>query len=118
VDGNWLLADMLAEVHVGHLNIAEALIEVNGHPMSLDELLAEVELDANVSPAMQSISLEHALARDERFDRVQRDGEPAWFLTRMEPAEVIKPPLVLRPAQVRYNRALLSVELMQTDLEL
>ncbi|MCB0048402.1 MAG: hypothetical protein KDE24_02500, partial [Caldilinea sp.] len=24
VDGNWLLADMLAEVHVGHLNIAEA----------------------------------------------------------------------------------------------
>ena len=28
VDGAWLLADMLAEVHVGHLNIAEALIEM------------------------------------------------------------------------------------------
>ncbi|HXF63457.1 MAG TPA: hypothetical protein VNK95_17645 [Caldilineaceae bacterium] len=118
VDDHWLLADMLAEVHVGHLNIAEALIEVNGHPMTVDELLAEVELDANVSPAMQRISLEHALAHDERFDRVQRDGAPAWFLTRMEPAEVIRPPLALRPAQVRYNRALLSVELLQTEWEL
>ena len=34
VDGNWLLADMLAEVHVGHLNIAEALIEMQGQPVS------------------------------------------------------------------------------------
>ena len=118
VDGQWLLADMLAEVHVGHLNIAEALIEVNGNPVNTDGLLAEVELDANVSPAMQRISLEHALAKDARFDRVEHQDEPAWFLKRMEPAEVVKPPLALRPSSVPYNRALLSVELLQTEWEL
>jgi hypothetical protein len=118
VDDNWLLADMLAEVHVGHLNIAEAMIEVNGHPMTLDELLAEVDLDGNVGPSMQRISLEHALANDARFDRVQRDGALAWFLSRMEPAEVIRPPLALRPTLSRYNRTLLSVELLQTEWEL
>jgi hypothetical protein len=118
VDGSWLLADMLAEVHIGHLNIAEALIEVQAAPLTTDELLTDVELDANVSPAMQRISLEHALARDGRFDRVQREGQSAWFLTRMEPAEVLKTPLVLRPVPVRYNRALLSVELLQIEWEL
>ncbi|RIK54584.1 MAG: hypothetical protein DCC57_06590 [Chloroflexi bacterium] len=118
VGDQWLLADMLAEVHVGHLNIAEALIEVKGRPLTTDELLADVELDANAGASMQRISLEHALAKDPRFDRVQRDGEPAWFLTRMEPAEVVKTPLALRPTSVRYNRALLSVELLQTEWEL
>ncbi len=118
VDGAWLLADLLAEVHVGHLNIAEALIEMAGMPMTTAELLREVELDANVSSQLQRISLEHALASDARFDRVMRDNEPAWFLRRLEPAEVVKIPAGLRPTQERYNRALLSVDLLQTEWEL
>jgi hypothetical protein len=118
VEGAWLLADMLADVHEGHLNIAEALIDVAGEPQTAEQLLADVELDANVSPAMQLISLEHALARDERFDKVQRNGKVAWFLRRMQPPEVNKVPAVLRPTNVRYNRALLSVELLQTEWEL
>ena len=40
VDGTWLLKDMLAEVHVGHLNIAEALIEMQGKPLSTAQLLS------------------------------------------------------------------------------
>lgn len=67
VDGAWLLADMLAEVHEGQLNIAEALIDVHGIAQTAEELLAEVELDANVNRAMQLISLEHALGRDGAF---------------------------------------------------
>lgn len=118
VDGNWLLADMLAEVHVGHLNIAEALIEMQGQPLTTDQLLAEVELDANVSVPLQRISLEHALARDERFDAVRRNGEPHWYLRRLEPAEVIKTPLSLRYSPASYNRGLLSVELLQTEWEI
>ena len=118
VEGHWLLADMLAEVHVGHLNIAEAMIDMAGQPQTTAELQAEIDLDANVSKAMQHISLEHALGRDERFDRVQRDGVVAWYLRRMEPAEVVKVPVALRPVNVRYNRALLSVELLQTEWEI
>jgi hypothetical protein len=118
VDGAWLLADMLAEVHAGHLNIAEALVEMNSAPLTTEQLLAEVELDANVGKAMQRVSLEHALARDERFDRVEREGKPAWFLRRMEPAEVVQVPAALRAHLPRYNRALLSVELLQNEWEL
>lgn len=54
----------------------------------------------------------------ERFDKVQRDGKVAWYLRRMQPPEVIKIPAMLRPFNVRYNRALLSVELLQTEWEL
>jgi hypothetical protein len=118
VDGVWLLADMLAEIHEGHLNIAEALIDVHAEPQSTEQLLSEIDLDANVSESMQRISLEHALGRDERFDRVQREGKVAWFLRRMEPPEVNRIPAALRPTQVRYNRAILSVELLQTEWEL
>ena len=118
VDGVWLLADMLAEIHEGHLNIAEALIDVHAAPQSTEQLLNELDLDANVSPTMQRISVEHALSSDARFDRVQSEGTVAWFLRRMEPPEVNKVPASLRPVHVRYNRAVLSVELLQTEWEL
>lgn len=118
VDGVWLLADMLAEIHEGHLNIAEALIDVHAGPQTTEQLLNELDLDANVSKTMQHISLEHALAHDDRFDKVQSEGKVAWFLRRMEPAEVNKIPTALRPTHMRYNRAILSVELLQTEWEL
>jgi len=118
VDGAWLLADMLADIHEGHINIAEAIIDVHAEPRSTEQLLAELDLDGNVSKTMQRISLEHALAHDERFDKVQSDGKVAWFLRRMEPAEVNRVPAALRPTHVRYNRAVLSVELLQTEWEL
>jgi hypothetical protein len=118
VDGYWLLADMLAEVHVGHLNIAEALIEVEGRPLTSEDLLKEIELDEDISKPMQIISLNYALGQDERFDRIGGEKEHLWFLKRLEPKEALEiPPLLLfRP--MRYNRALLSVELLQLEWEL
>ena len=118
VDGNWLLADMLAEVHIGHLNIAEAMIEMHSRPLFAEELLKEVELDGNVAPAMQVISLSHSLKTDQRFDPVEVDGQQAWFLHRLEPAEVRAIPTLLKHPTFRYNRALLSVELLQVEWEL
>jgi hypothetical protein len=118
VDGRWLLADMLAEVHVGHLNIAEAMLEVQGAPMSAEQLLAEVELDRNVSQPMRVTSLNHALGRDERFARLNDSGGIRWFLRRMQPAEVQAPPQLLRYRSSAYNRAVLSVEMLQLEWEL
>jgi hypothetical protein len=80
--------------------------------------LDEVELDANVSRTMQQISLEHALNHDERFDRVNQAGAVAWYLRRLEPPEVVSVPTILRPLNLRYNRALLTVDLLQTEWEL
>jgi hypothetical protein len=118
VNDRWLLADMLAEVHVGHLNIAEALIDMAAQPLPLEKLLVELELDPDVSPRMQMISLEHALREDKRFDQVGTKNAATWFLRRLEPEEAIETPLVLQYRPLRYNRALLSVELLQLEWEL
>lgn len=118
VDGAWLLADMLAEVHVGYLNIAEAMIEVQGKPTKTSHLLTEIELDSSTNPVMRTISLDHALENDPRFDRVVGNGENMWFLRRLEPAPVLETPALLRYNTIPYNRALLSVELLQIEWEL
>ncbi|CAN5793583.1 hypothetical protein BH10CHL1_BH10CHL1_09840 [soil metagenome] len=118
VDGYWLLSDMLAQIHVGFLNIAEALIEMQAKPLKTEQLLAEIELDENVSAPMRIISLNHALGKDARFDRVGSNSDTSWFLKRLEPAEVISTPPLLRYSPISYNRALLSVELLQIEWEL
>lgn len=118
VDNAWLLADMLAEIHVGYLNIAEAMIEVQAKPLKTSQLLTEVDLDGTMNPVMRTISLDHALNNDPRFDRVTSNGESLWFLRRLEPEPVLKTPALLRYSQIPYNRALLSVELLQIEWEL
>ena len=118
VDGTWMLADMLADVNVGHLNIAEALIEVEGEPVALATLLKQVDMPGGMSQTMKEISLRHALKRDGRFDRVVEGDQSKWFLKRLEPESVGDIPLVLRHRGVQYNRALLSVELLQVEWEL
>jgi len=119
IDDYWLLADMLAEVHVGHLNIAEALLEMQNRPMTPEELLPELDLQADdVSQPMQVISVNHALGSDERFDQVGSAGGPVWFLSRLEPPEAQTVPPLLQPKIGRYNRAILSVELLQMEWEL
>lgn len=118
VDGAWLLADMLAEIHVGYLNIAEAMIEVQAKPMKTSQLLTEVDLESMSNPVMRTISLDHALSNDARFDRVTSNGESLWFLRRLEPQPVLNIPPLLRYTPIPYNRALLSVELLQIEWEL
>lgn len=118
VQGQWLLRDMLADVNVGHMNIAEAMIEVAGQPLTTDQLLQEMDLDKNVSPAMRELSLDHALAQDVRFAPVRENGKPAWYLGRLEPDEIIEPPTLLLHHSYSYPRAHLSVELLQYEWEL
>ncbi|MDQ3249435.1 MAG: hypothetical protein M3Q45_09575, partial [Chloroflexota bacterium] len=63
-------------------------------------------------------SLNHALGKDTRFDRVGSNGDSFWFLRRLEPAEVLSTPTLLKYSPLAYNRALLSVELLQIEWEL
>ena len=118
IDGSWLLADMLAEVNQFHLNIAEAMIEVQGRPLSTAQLLAEVELDPNVGMPMRVLGLDYALSKDQRFDRVRQGKEQLWFLRRLEPVEIQTVPPLLRYKAVPYTRGLLSVEMLQMEWEL
>ncbi len=118
VQGKWLLKDMLADVHVGHFNIAEAMIEVAGQPLSTEQLLAEMDLDGNISKSMRALSLDHGLANDPRFDVVRSGSRSLWFLSRLEPDVAVETPWLLRYTPQRYNRSLLSVELLQFEWEL
>ena len=118
VNDAWLLADLLAEVPVGQLNIAEALIEMQSRPLSVDQLLEEVEVDQNVSHAMRVTSLNYALGQDARFTLLNTRTGSLWFLRRLEPAEVQSTPLLLRYRPTPYNRSLLSVQMLQLEWEL
>lgn len=118
VDNTWLLADMLADIHIGYINIAEAMIEVQAKPLKTNQLLNEVDLGSSVSSVMRSISLDYALGQDPRFDRVTSNGDNLWYLRRLEPEPVLTTPALLKYAPLPYNRALLSVELLQIEWEL
>lgn len=76
----WFLRDLLPEVHIGQLNIAEAVIDMAGEPLSTEVLLKEVELPATVAEPTRVFALNLALAGDERFANVGNDSRPRWAL--------------------------------------
>lgn len=76
----WVLRDLLPEIHVGHLNIAEAMIVVAGEPLPTERLLEEIELPADIPLETRKIALHRALAEDERFTNVGAISEPLWAL--------------------------------------
>jgi hypothetical protein len=117
-ENRWLLRDLLAEVHVGHLNIAEAVIEMRGHPIETTTLLRELELPSEIAPEVLAFSLQSALASDERFDQVGAGETRRWYLRRLEPSEALAVPDMLRCTAVPYDRDALSVELLQLEWEL
>ncbi|MFN8472902.1 MAG: hypothetical protein U0822_11985 [Anaerolineae bacterium] len=77
----WFRRDLMLDVHVGHLNIAEALIDVAGEPQPTDALLADVELPP-AAPAARAFALNYALAHDaeKRFINDGTAASPRWAL--------------------------------------
>ncbi|MEZ4621273.1 MAG: hypothetical protein R2867_38025 [Caldilineaceae bacterium] len=93
------------------------MIEVQAKPMKTSQLLTEVDLENTMNPLMRTI-IDHALNEDPRFDRITGNGDNLWFLRRLEPEAVLNTPPLLRYNTIPYNRALLSVELLQIEWEL
>ena len=113
LDGQWFLRSLLPEVHVGYLNIAEAMIHVADRPLKASELLVEMDLPNEASKAAKSMALELALADDERFDELVVDGERAWFLYSLEPEAAVTVPWRLELAYPRQPEELLLGELLE-----
>jgi hypothetical protein len=118
VGGEWLLADMQAEVNVGHLNIAEALVEMAGRPMPSQQLLEEFDLPAEVVPEIALFSVNRALEEDARFDNIGVAGKSLWYLRRLEPEAAVEVPEALRYAPLSYDRSALSAPLLRLEWEL
>ena len=102
VEDRWMPRDLLAEVHVGHLNIAEAIIDMNQVALNTATLQKELDLPKEIASDITAFSLESALAADDRFDQVGVGDERRWFLRRLEPVEAFAIPELLRyePAEL------------------
>jgi len=117
--GQWFRKDMLVDVHIGHLNLAEAVLDVaGGGPLPTEALLGDLELPEEITPQLRIFSLNHALQQDKRFDEVGPAGEVLWFLRRLEPESVRSVPPWLKYEPLDYDAALLTSEMVALEREL
>jgi len=115
----WFVKSLLVDIDTGHLHLSEAILEMSeGGPLLADEFLPHLDLDPAIGVDVQRFSLDHALINDDRFDNVAAKGQFSWFLHRMEPEEVLKPPARLKYNPVPFNRELLGPLLLQLEHEL
>ena len=104
IAGRWFLRALLVDVNDGHLNLAEAVLDMNeGGPLATSELVKELDLPGDVHPNLIEFSLDHALQVDPRFDEVGPAGIVAWYLKGLEPESVQETPIFLRYSQLEYD---------------
>lgn len=117
--GRWFRRDLLVEVHQGHMNLAEAVLDISGGgPLPTEALLGDLELPEEITAQLRAFSLNYALQQDERFDEVGPAGEVFWFLRRLEPEEVQSIPTHLRYEPLEYDPPLLTSEMRALEQEL
>jgi hypothetical protein len=116
IAGRWFPRALLVDVNIGHLNLAEAVLDMaGGGPMTTHALLEQIELPTDVNSKLTEFSLNLALQEDGRFDEVGPAGEIIWFLRRLEPEGVRTPPLYLKYNPSSYDPAPIQELLLQTD---
>lgn len=97
IAGRWFPRALLVDINVGHLNLAEAVLDMmGGGPLPTRELMEQIDLPADVDSNLNEFSLNLALQEDKRFDEVGPSGEVLWFLHRLEPEPVRETPSFLR----------------------
>lgn len=105
IAGRWFPRALLVDVSEGHLNLAEAVLDMaGGGPLTTLSLLEQIELPTDVNPKLTEFSMNLALQEDGRFDEVGPSGEVYWFLRRLEPDAVQNTPPYLRYNVSSYNQ--------------
>jgi hypothetical protein len=112
--GQYFLNDLLPEFHEGLFNIADAAIDINNGPLSIDALIEQmglVEEGQEINDVMR-FSISYRLANDERFNDVGPSGQVLWYLQRMAPPEVQHQPRRLQAAgELVYDPSLFDEDL-------
>jgi len=117
-DGRWFLHEFLPEISPFHLNIAEAMIDERGQPLSTSQLLQEVELPQDLKTSVQIYALNYALSQDNRFVKVNASGTEAWYLSNLVPAGVHSKPKRLLPMYRARGGEWLNRELRDFVMEI
>lgn len=117
--GKWFRRDLLVEIHAGHLNLAEAILDLaHGGPLPTEVLLKDLELPEEITPQLRIFSLNYALQEDDRFDEVGPVGQVLWYLRRLEPQAVLTTPLALVYTPIPYDPRLLTTEMLALEQKL
>lgn len=114
----WIARSMLADIHIGHLHIAEAFVELQGRPVKTQEILPELDLPAGIPRDIQVLSLEYALETDERFLDAGAEGERRWYLRRLMPKPAVEPPARFLAEVPPCDWSVLPGELLALELEI
>ncbi len=119
IAGKWFPRSLLVDINVGHLNLAEAILDMaGGGPLPTKSLLEQVGLTSNTNSNLVEFSLDHALQEDTRFDEVGPAGETLWFLNRLEPESVLQVPVYLRYQPLDYDTSNLTNEMFELERKL
>lgn len=116
--GYWFPRDLVLDVNEGHLNLAEAVLDINSSgPLETSDVIEQIGGLGSAPSELQVFSMNDALSRDDRFDEVGPAGKVFWFLRRLEPPEVLSTPAQLRYTPVSYERDLLTPEMLALEIE-
>jgi hypothetical protein len=116
IAGRWFLRALLVDVNTGHLNLAEAVLDMHeGGPLATMDLIKEVDLPDDVNPHLIEFSMDHALQEDPRFDEVGPAGIVSWFLKSLEPESVQETPLYLRYTPIEYDPESLTEDMVALE---
>ncbi len=109
----YFLLDLLPEFHEGLFNIADAAIDINNGPLSVDALIEQMGLvkEAQEITDVMRFSVSYRLANDERFDDVGPTGRILWYLDRIAPPEAHHPPRRLLVNAQPYDSNLFDEDL-------
>ena len=119
IAGSWFPRALLVDVNQGHLNLAEAVLDMAaGEPLPTADLMKDVEMPEGVNPKLTEFSLNLALQEDERFDEVGPAGEVLWCLERLEPENVREVPRFLRYTTIEHDRSLLTDDMLRLEAQL
>jgi len=119
IAGRWFPRALLVDVNQGHLNLAEAVLDMaGGEPLPTEALMKDLELPAGVNPKLAEFSLNFALQEDDRFDEVGPAGQILWCLRRLEPDFVRDVPLQLSYFEIEHDRANLTPAMLALESQL
>ncbi|MBN1264306.1 MAG: hypothetical protein JXA25_02355 [Anaerolineales bacterium] len=119
IAGRWFPSSLLADINEGHLNLAEAVLDVSdGGPLPTSDFLEHLDLSEDLDPLLAEFSLDYALQEDERFDEVGPAGQTLWYLRRQEPPEVLFLPARLEYKPHSYNHSVLTETLLELEKSL
>ncbi len=119
IGGNWFPKSLLIEFNVGHLNLAEAVLDMyGGGPLPVEDLLEQIEIETDDPTELVQFSMNYALQEDPRFDEVGPRGIVKWFLNRLEPDYVREKPVQLSYAPVEYDRSILTEDMLIAEQRL